>query len=397
LITAGCGGSTDDVMSGSAATSSTGPPGTPSATTTTGEGTETTSAATAAEPATTAEPAAVTTAAPISVPDDGPCDLTGMGERTSAITFTSGGRLYQLEPDGTTQTCLADLSAAPATSLSWSPSGGAVLLDGSRVLDASGTRQTGYRPDNAGVEWSYPTGKALIAPALSDGALLWRAAGDPGSRLDISFLAHTDVAVYHPAGKNVFAVGVDSTGTPGVYVASNRGQNMKRVAVVNDPATKITELAADVSGARLYLLHDEGTKWEIHSVVFPSLQLTTVFDSAQPLSRLTLGSGPDSPVAAQVGTCPGDTHTIVATWGTTTVGTGTPLASMSTAPIGWLDSDHLVVAARAHGCSGPASVWVARGDGSAQQVLTSVEDVAVRSVLGPFGELPGDINSQAPG
>ena len=53
---------------------------------------------------------------------------------------------------------------------------------------------------NTRVSWSYPTGKALIAPAVADNHLLWRTAGQPETRTDISFLERTDVARVPPGG-----------------------------------------------------------------------------------------------------------------------------------------------------------------------------------------------------
>ncbi len=272
-----------------------------------------------------------------------------------------------------------------------------MLLDGSRVLNSSGVRETGYLADNAGVRWSYPTGSALIAPAVKDGALLWRKAGSPGTRLDISFLARTDVAAYHVAGKNVFAAGVDANGIDGIFVASNRGQNVETVATLDDSTTRITELAPDASGALLYAIHDEGSKWDIHEIEFPSLHLGSVLESSEPLSHLTIGVDQGSAIAARQGTCTGATRTVAANWSIQDVGAGTPLAALSTSPIGWLDHNHLVVAARSSGCAGPADVWVVDASGQAQQVLSAVDAVSVRSAVTSFGELPGDINAQAPG
>lgn len=83
--------------------------------------------------------------------------------------------------------------------------------------------------------------------------------------------------------------------------------------------------------------------------------------------------------------------------GTSGIFEGTRLAALSTSPIGWLDAVHLVVAARPTGRSGPADVWIVDGSGLAQQVLAAVDVVSVRSVEASFGELPDNINSQAPG
>jgi hypothetical protein len=328
---------------------------------------------------------------------DTPCRLTPV-PAPSSITFRINDHVYELSPDGTVGTCVAALPAGAPTPLAWSPSGAALLVGGGLVIDAKGQRQTGYVANNTGVTWSYPTGKALIAPAVANGALLWRSASNAGTRQDISFLAHTDVAAYHPAGKDIFAVGVDANGVAGVFLASNRGKNPRPIATLDDPTTKILELAPDVSGDHLSFLHDHGTMWEIHQLHFPDLVLQTVFQSNDPISRLTVSALPFSPLAMQVGDCAGPTHTEWVVGATpSVVGAGTALAALSTSPVGWLDNDHLVVTARANGCSGPADVWVAGTDGAVRLVVPAVESVAVRSVVSSYGELPGDINAQAPG
>jgi hypothetical protein len=349
------------------------------------------------EPSTVPPPTdAPTTTAAGPTLSDGPCAFTSLGDIVSAITFARDGRVYQLAQDWSVADCLVDQDAGVADALRWSPSGEAVLLDSSRVLDAEGVHETGYRADNTGVSWSFPTGKALIAPAVADGALLWRTAGQPGTRRDISFLQRTDVAAYHVAGKNVFAAGVDPNGVAGIFVASNRGENRQTVATLDDPSTRITELASDISGTQLYVIHDHGSFWELHVIQFPGLSLGTFLDTPEPISHLTVDDLSGN-VAVQVGDCSTVTHVVAPSWGPNPVASGTDLAELSTTPIGWLNSNQLVVAARVTGCSGPADVWVVDASGSTHRVLTAVDAASVRAQVGTFGELPDDINAQAPG
>jgi hypothetical protein len=353
---------------------------------------------TAPVPATVAPP--VTASGPFAPPvlSAGPCALTPYSG-AATLTFVVGSKLYELGFGQTTAVCIHDGVTAGAVAPVWSPSGQSVLLDGSKVVDAKGaTHDTGYLATNLGVSWSYPTGKALIAPSVANGALLWRTAGQPGTRLDVSFIAHTDLAAYHPAGKNIFAVGTSADGTKGIYVASNRGANVRTVATLDDPSTNITGLAPDAGGTQLYVLHDEHTKWDVHLIQFPSLLLTTLYSSDVPTSHLVIGTTPGSPVAVQVGDCASSaTHTVVPQWSQDAIGAGTPLASASTSPIGFLDAHTVAVASRASGCSGPVDVWAVNQDGTAVQLLAAVDSVAVRSAVTDFGELPADINAQAPG
>ena len=73
-------------------------------------------------------------------------------------------------------------------------------------------------------------------------------------------------------------------------------------------------------------------------------------------------------------------------------------ATLSTEPVGWIDSDHLVLSVRNTGCTGPSDLWVWNiATSAATPLITGVDQAAIRSVLTSFGELPGDINSAAPG
>jgi hypothetical protein len=350
-------------------------------------------------PSPTTTALATTTAPPVVTPEvvGNGCALTSF--HGPSITYTSGGRLYELSADGRQATCLTELTSDETGRLSWSPSGARVLLGPAYVLDDAGTRVSGYFATNPGVQWSYPTGKALIAPSVSQGTLIWRSSADSSNRLDISFLVDTDIAVYHPAGKNILAVGVDGNGTHGLFVASNRGANPRALATLDDPATTITDVAVDVHGDHLFIVHDHGTYQEIHRLDLPSLTLTDVIDSPSPLAELTLGPTRDSPLAFRQGDCATTTRALVSVAG----GSIDPAASMpaladrSTTPVGWLDGHRLVIAARSTGCTGPADVWSVDLDGSAQLMVSGVDEVAVRSMVQDIGELPGDINSQAPG
>ncbi len=341
----------------------------------------------------------------------GPCALTAAGT-TGAITAVVDGQLLELSPDGSSAQCLAELDAEPSGPLQWSPAGDQVLSGGDIVVDADGARATGYFAENRGVRWSYPTGKALVAPAVKDGALVWRDSHDASDRLDISFLAHTDVAVYHPAGKNIIAAGTAADGVEGLFLASNRGANVQPIATLDDTATQIVEIEADVNGSTVYFVHDHGDEMHIHGSSLPSLGLFDVYESSEPVGDLTLSTVMGGSLAFRAGECAGTVRTMVVPGGS---GSALDLSSVdanlrlqgaeamlgqSVSPIGWLAIDQLVVAVRSAGCSGPADVWVLELSPdrlAGRQVLSGTEFVAVRSVVSAFGEMPDDINSQAPG
>ena len=356
---------------------------------------------TIADQSSTTTPTAPATSTTISAPVVGPrpsdakCRLSDV-PATPTITFVSNDKLWELSSDYSTATCVVDLQGNAPDDVRWSPGANRVLISPNRVFDKNGFRDTGYFANNAKVKWSYPTGKALIAPAVKDGALLWRSSTDASTRLDISFLARTEVASYHVAGKNIVAAGVAADGTSGLFVASNRGANAQPIALLEDPATAITEIVPDTDGTSVYFLHDHGSSFEVHQVLFPSLVINDLVNTTEPIAKLTVSSIPSGGLALRVGDCATLTRTVAWQGGALIeIGAGTALAGQSTTPVGWLDSNHLVVAARAQGCSGPADVYVAEVNGTATMVAGGLDNISVRAAVTNFGEIPNDLNADA--
>lgn len=315
------------------------------------------------------------------------------------VTFEVGTRMYSVTPGGAPTSCLSELTLDNVGPFRWSPAGDRVLLNSVTVFDGSQALPTGYLATNTGVTWSYPTGKALIAPAVADKHLLWRTAGQPGTRTDISFLDRTDVAAYHPAGKNIFAAGQASDGTAGLFLASNRGANPRLIAQLDQPNTVITEIAPDPSGSRVYFVHDHGNgSFHIHALDFPALVLTDVTQAAEPVAKLTVSTIGAGAIAWRIGACAGLTRTQITSAVSGATDQPTAFAALSTEPVGWLDPQQLVMSVRAGGCTGPSDLWIWNtATSAAAPLIAGVDNMAIRSVLTSFGELPGDINSAAPG
>ena len=305
------------------------------------------------------------------------------------------GQLLELSSDEQRATCLADLPGPLSGPVTWSPAGDRVLLGADTVLDANGVRGTGFAASNTGVSWSYPSGKALIGPV--GGGLQWHNSRNGNDQIDVSFLANTDVAAYHPAGKHIVAAGVGLDGVAGLYLASNRGADARVITTLDDPSTSITDIAVDSSGLMLYFVHDHGDMQHIHRLSLQGLELSDDAMSPDPIGALTFGVDPYSALAYREGDCDGIVLTKLATGGSGTTLTAPGLAGRSVSPVGWLDSLRLVVAVRDRGCDGPAEVWIVTPEGGGHQVLPEVEAVSVRTVLSAWGELPDDIDAQAPG
>ncbi len=315
----------------------------------------------------------------------------------SAVTFEVGTRLYSVVP-GNAATCLTELTLDNVGPIQWSPTGDRVLLNSVTVFDGTQALPSGYFSSNTRVRWSYPTGKALIAPAVADNHLLWRTAGQPETRTDISFLERTDLAAYHPAGRNIFAAGQASDGRAGLFIASNRGENPQLIAQLDQPSTVITEIAPDTSGSRVYFVHDHrnGT-FHVHALDLPALVLTDVIQATEPVAKLTVGTTANSAIAWRLGDCSALTRTQIASAGVV-ADQPAAFAALSTEPVGWLDPQQLVLSVRPTGCAGPSDLWVYNIVSlAASPLVTGVDNAAIRSVLTSFGELPGDISNTAPG
>lgn len=217
----------------------------------------------------------------------------------------------------------------------------------------------------------------------------------------------TGPCAFTPAGTSItyvdgsrlieVAAGVAPDGSAGIFIASNRGENMRPVALLEHPDDAIVDMAFWTSGDRMLFVHDHGDSFELHTAVFPSLGLMDVTQYDRPVGDLRIGTDPFSWAAYRVGDCSGVTSVMVYPWADAPrdLAAGTPLAERSVRPVGWTDLGHLIVESRATGCDGPADVWVLGADGSAQQVLAGVEHVAVRDVVRSAGELPNDLNTDA--
>ncbi len=354
-------------------------------------------------PPSTSTIAATTAASVVVVPTSALALPTGacvFAEPTPAaeVTFETGTRLYGINPGDGTTSCLTELTLDNVGPFQWSPAGDRVLLNSITVFDGTQALPSGYFATNTRVTWSYPTGKALIAPAVANSHLLWRTAGQPETRTDISFLERTDVAAYHPAGRNIFAAGQAADGTAGLFIASNRGANPRLIAQLDQPTTTITEIDPDPSGTRVYFVHDhhDGT-FHIHALDLPGLTLTDIAQVTEPVAKVTIGTSAGAAVAWRIGACTGLTRSQISN-GTATADQPAAFAAQSTEPVGWLDPQQLVLSVRATGCTGPSDLWIWNiATAAATPLVTGVDSAAVRSVLTSFGELPNDINNAAPG
>lgn len=319
----------------------------------------------------------------------GACVFSGPPQ-TPEVTFEVGTRLYTVNPVNGTSSCLTELTTDNVGPIRWSPAGDRVLLNSVTVFDGSQALFSGYFASNVRVSWSMPTGQALIAPAVADDHLLWRAAGQPETRTDISFLARTDVAAYHPAGRHIFAGGQGVDGSSGLFLAGNRGQEPRLIAPLPDAGSRVTEIGPDPAGSRAYFIHDHANgTFHVHAIDLPANTVSDVLQVPEPVAKLTMNVIANAGIAYRVGDCGGLTRTQVAQGGTI-IDQPAAFAALSTEPIGWLDAQQLVLSVRTTGCTGASDLWIWNiGTSAATPLVNGVDFAAIRAVLTSFGELPG--------
>ncbi len=322
------------------------------------------------------------------LPGDAPCSV-GSVPPDGQATFVVVGKLWGLNTDGSV-VCLADLAGRNPSWISWSPDGDEVLVGPDTVLRNDGTFvATGYFPDNRSLRWSYPTGKALIAPNAASGKLIWRNAHDSAERIDVSFMQSTTTAAYHPAGKHIAAAGIGNDGLgEGVFVASNRGANAQRVGTLDEGT--VSDLSFDQKGDSIVFLHHhtDGVE-EVHRYSFSLGQVDTIqayTDAsvsdlvASPIDEGAVAwSVANSTISGQVAVQPAPGEAVVRA--------ATPTEHMPE-PLSWLPGQRLLVAAHAIGATAdaPYDLWQWSAAGSTH-VIDGVSAAAARTPHGPYLEL----------
>ena len=198
------------------------------------------------------------------------------------ITFARDGDLYSFDPVTRALHCLAHVDRDPHR-LDWNPAGDRLLVDDDLVVSADGRRASGFAPGTIGISWTQPQGTALIVPSADGSALRHVSASNPADEIDVSSLATTWAAAYHPSGLAIASAGIDSTGRSGLFLADNRGNDSQLLVFLDDPATRITEIAFGPTGDWIVFVHDHtagtgdaGVAAHIHRLQLPGLGLEDI-------------------------------------------------------------------------------------------------------------------------
>jgi hypothetical protein len=322
------------------------------------------------------------------LPLDAPCAMTPV-PAAGQTTFVFEARLWAIDGLGAF-TCLADLEGRNPSWIQWSPDGDEVLIGPDVVLRDDGRFiETGYFPENRALRWSEPTGKALIAPNAQTGALIWRNAHDSTERIDVSFMARTTTAVYHPAGKHIVAAGEGNDGLgEGIFLASNRGANPTRLGSIEHG--QVTGLAFDATGESFTFLHthpDGAT--EVHRYTLPFNQLDTLQTYSGESATGLVSSAADNGAAAWVVGDGTDANRVELSSPSSfgVVRMALPTESVFT-PLSWLPGERLLVEARPAGApdgvAGDVWQW---SNGQSARIIDGVQAAAARTPRAPYLEL----------
>ena len=308
-----------------------------------------------------------------------PCEGIGPPPVGAELSVARGTRLELIALDGTSRRCVAaDVQSA---SMQWGGSADRLLLPPTAVFLADREVSPGVGAQ-AIATLSRPTGTSVLAVDRDHRLRKHPVGGGPAS--DISFLARTDEAVYHPGGRFIAAVGLDHNRDYGISISTNQGKDPRKLAE-GESAGRIYSLAFSQDGEVLWFLADHGGHSDVHQLDLRTASLTTLSENDKPYARLVA-----SPFTRTYAVATNKCESIVHGLGVKPTGA---LAKRALHPVGFLLDGKLVVVARDSGCSGPGDVHVI-GPGATDPpaVARTVDAVAVRQALPPPGELPNAIN-----
>jgi hypothetical protein len=330
----------------------------------------------------TAQPPAPTTTTTTTTTAPLPCDGIGPAPSGPELTVLRGSRLELITLDGVTRLCIADGVEAPGNAPpAWGGTGDRLLLPPTSVFFADRRVSAGVGPQAIAI-LSRPTGKSVLAVGHDHHLRKHPIEGGPFT--DISFLARTDEAVYHPGGRFIAAVGEDHNGGYGISIASNQGKDARKLAD-GERAGRIFSLAFSQDGELLWFLADHGDHSDVHQLDLRTGALTTLFDDPRPYARLIA-----SPFTRTEAIATNNCKTLINGLGVQPSGR---LAKRALEPIAFLSNGRLVVMARDAGCSGPGDVHViGPSETDPPPIARAVTSVALRQELPPPGELPNSIN-----
>ena len=339
----------------------------------------------------------------VAVADDEPCLPECCPLTTDDVTFTRNGNIFSYQPSTGELRCLATIDREPER-LDWNPAGDRLLIDSDLILTETGVGPSGFAPDTVGITWSQPTGSALIAPSPDGSALVHVDADRPTRIEDVSSLATTWTAAYHPSGLAIVSAGIADDGQVGIFIADNHGDDPRPLVILDDQSTSISEVVFGHNGDWIAFIHDHSlasmpddpVMGHVHRLFLPFLaidDLGSYFDSVP--SGLVTSGQIDGTVAWTVAPGGRQQATVMAEDARVTY---LSLPSLTSTPVGFLDSGtSATLLAPTVGGAG-ADLWLYPTDAEPTLVTRGVAAETTRTVHDPnWSEPPLDIEQRAVG
>jgi hypothetical protein len=305
------------------------------------------------------------------------CDL-GSPPIDGEITVVVGGRLYGVAAETGDVRCLMD--EIDTTDFAWGPQGDRLRV-GTRAMTPDGDVTL---PASGAYEWTAPTGKSVM---LVEPDRVAKVAVDGSGTEDITFLATTDAAVYHPSGTRVLAIGTDFDGQYGLFMAANTGADPTLLAF--DEGAVMTAPGWTGAGEPLFVAAHNDGPWHVHKVVVTedgALEGPILEEGGFALDRLMASSHDPLLVAFRRSAASSPGCSVDGRATVIGVDLPEPLASMTSAPSGWLPGERLLVLSYPGGCDGAADLWLFSAGfcpGSvygASLIATSIDGAAARTI-----------------
>jgi hypothetical protein len=299
--------------------------------------------------------------------------------RGSQVSFVLDGELYVARRSGSVARCILEIQQP--LDVDWGPQGDRVSFGDLRRYEGDGVVSLDDVAES--ISWSRPTGRAIVY--VSEGRLM-KVDAFGGEPVDISFLAHHDEVVYHPAGTHVAVTGTAEDGTYGLWLATNVGKGAQLLAIGED-ARRIFSLSFAHDGTTIYYAAEHDDRYDVHSLrlalqdeegAVRDAELGTLDSASTEMGDVVVSEFEAERVAYSVGSC--DEGKTTRVWEFEVTGLGGELAGLSTEPVGWLPNGELLVLARESGCEGEGTLYAWRS-GQATRLVPGVTAAGVRAIL----------------
>jgi hypothetical protein len=327
--------------------------------------------------------------------------VPGKAQPAATVTFVANGGAWALDPDRGRLSCL--FSVGDPGPFAWGPRGDRALLARLEVKAlADAPRRGPTRVDPVASSWGRPTGRSIVFVAR-DGRTLLKAHPAGGGFTDVTPVrrARYKLVAYHPSGL-AFAFVLRRDGRESVWISSNVGKSPRRL-VHGRLHTGFDALAFGKAGTVLYFAarHSDGHV-DVHSLELvgatsaPAIWRGALSERVSDLFPGPRASLPSGELAFTVGRSCESRRAVVMTARHPRGAEALP-GDRPSRVVGWLDSEHVLVAAG--GCGQKLDLFsVSTRTLAARPLVRTVDAASVRvAEPSPPPPLPAEVLRQSSG